>query len=204
MSPGCSSSTAAVLAITCLLSLVSAAAAGRGFSQVSLPAYAWQRDIMYEEVALCSKLECYYRCAAAAAADDGGECVAMAFGARGICQLGSRVLAADGVVDLQQAAAVGRKGRLGHDLTVLCRPEQAEALAETCLAEFASIGLRLRIAERRILAREEEERGGVTIKNVNRPGGGRTGKPAADDIAAEGGDYAARMALRRRLEDEGS
>lgn len=114
----------------------------------------------------------------------------------------ARVLALDGVFDLQQAAAVGRKGRLGSNLTVICASGRAEEVAERCLAEFATIGLRLRISERRILAREEAERGGKTIKTVTRPGGGVTGKPAADEIAAEGGDYAARMTLRRRLEGD--
>jgi uncharacterized protein (TIGR00299 family) protein len=114
-----------------------------------------------------------------------------------------RLLDLAGVLDLQQSAAVGRKGRLGHNLLVLCRPGVIEAAAEACLAEFATIGLRTRVSERRILVRAEQERGTMTVKSVTRPGGGETSKLAADEVAAGGGDYAARMALRRRLEDDG-
>ena len=60
-------------------------------------------------------------------------------------------------------------------------------------------------AERRILAREATTRddgagGAVRVKTATRPDGTRTAKAEMDDVAAAG-DHAARMRLRRRVED---
>jgi uncharacterized protein (TIGR00299 family) protein len=112
----------------------------------------------------------------------------------------ANMLARDEVLDLHQVAAVGRKGRLGHALTVICRRESLEDTAAACLDQFATIGLRLGPSERRVLAREEAG----AVKSVRRPGGGVTKKLAADDVSADGGDYAARAALRRQFEDDRS
>jgi len=105
------------------------------------------------------------------------------------------------VLDVQQAAAAGRKGRLGQAVTVLCRAAALEATAARCLQETTSIGLRLRLSERRLLAREavDLEAGGRSLpaKRVRRPDGGRDAKLEADAVEATGLDRAGRAALRR-------
>lgn len=109
------------------------------------------------------------------------------------------IRAAQGVVDVLQLPAFGKKGRLTARIEVLCAREQLDAVASLCLAETATIGVRLREERRIVLPRESIERHGVRFKRVTRPGGARTTKPEMDDLAAAG-DYATRT---RRRNDTG-
>jgi len=54
-----------------------------------------------------------------------------------------------GALDVHTGAITMKKGRSGHQLTVLARPDQSEALARLVFAETSTIGLRFR-RERRI------------------------------------------------------
>jgi uncharacterized protein (TIGR00299 family) protein len=54
-----------------------------------------------------------------------------------------------GALDVQTGAVTMKKGRSGHQLTVLARPDQSEALARLMFEETSTIGLRFR-GERRI------------------------------------------------------
>jgi len=110
-----------------------------------------------------------------------------------------RLRATPGVVDVLQVPAFGKKGRM------IARAGDVEAVAAACLAETSTLGLRIERAERRILAREATTRddgagGAVRVKTATRPDGTRTAKAEMDDVAAAG-DHAARMRLRRRVED---
>ncbi len=58
-------------------------------------------------------------------------------------------LFAAGALEVYTTAVVMKKGRVGHQLTVLGRPEQLEALSRCLLEETSSLGLRYR-AERRV------------------------------------------------------
>jgi uncharacterized protein (TIGR00299 family) protein len=69
-----------------------------------------------------------------------------------------------GALDVYNTAVTMKKGRAGHHLTVLVRPEQWEALARRLLEETSSIGLRYR-AERRI----ELERSMRTVSTTYGP-----------------------------------
>ena len=50
--------------------------------------------------------------------------------------------ATPGVLDVLQSAAFGKKGRLTAQVQVLCRPDAVAAVAETCLAQTATLGVR--------------------------------------------------------------
>jgi hypothetical protein len=116
-----------------------------------------------------------------------------------------RLRATPGVVDVLQAPAFGKKGRMVAQVQVIARAGDVEAVAAACLAETSTLGLRIERAERRILAREATTRddgagGAVRVKTATRPDGTRTAKAEMDDVAAAG-DHAARTRLRRRVED---
>jgi pyridinium-3,5-bisthiocarboxylic acid mononucleotide nickel chelatase len=110
-----------------------------------------------------------------------------------------RLRASAGVVDVAQIPLVGKKGRLGAQVQVLCRPEAEEAAIEACFRETATIGLRIQRVARAELAREEARHEGLRVKRVRRPGG-TTGKAESDDLD---GGYALRRRMRRRAEGEG-
>ena len=60
----------------------------------------------------------------------------------------------NGALDAMAAAVTMKKGRLGTLLTVLCRPEQEEALTRLLFRETTTLGIRRREEERSILERE--------------------------------------------------
>jgi hypothetical protein len=109
-----------------------------------------------------------------------------------------RLRARPEVRDVCQWPAFGKKGRMLAAVQVLCAPDAVPAVAAACLAETATIGLRWRIEQREVLARETVA-GPGRVKRVRRPDGQVTAKAEAADIAAAGG-YAARAARRREAE----
>ena len=68
--------------------------------------------------------------------------------------------ATDGVLDVVQLPALGKKGRLATQVQVLARPERLDAAIERCFVETTTIGLRWRIEARAVLAREVVDAGG--------------------------------------------
>ena len=110
--------------------------------------------------------------------------------------------ATEGVLDVVQLPAVGKKGRLAAHVQVLARPERLDAAIERCFVETATIGLRWRIEARAVLAREmvtvAAPDGDVAVKLVNRPGGVRSAKAEIDQTTGPG--HAARSSRRRAAE----
>jgi uncharacterized protein (TIGR00299 family) protein len=101
-------------------------------------------------------------------------------------------LRAEGALDVTLTPMIMKKGRAGTELTVLARPEAAEALARTLLRETTTLGLRLRREERRTLSRRlvpvETPYGPVRMKETMRPGVNgatafRDAAPESDDVA---------------------
>ena len=101
-------------------------------------------------------------------------------------------LRAAGALDVTLTPVMMKKGRTGTELTVLARPEAAEALARKLLRETTTLGLRLRREERRTLTRRIVEAatpyGTVRMKETVRPGvDGAAGlcdaAPETDDVA---------------------
>ena len=112
--------------------------------------------------------------------------------------------ALDGVIDVIQLAAIGKKGRLASQVQLLARPERLDAVIDACFAETTTLGLRWRIEARAVLAREQLTvaglQGDVAVKVATRPGGARTAKAEVDQIGVGPGGQAGRAERRRGAE----
>jgi hypothetical protein len=109
-----------------------------------------------------------------------------------------RLRALPEVRDVCQWPAFGKKGRMMAAVQILCAAGAVESVADACLSETSTIGLRWRIESRRVLEREAGD-GEVRTKRARRPDGGVTVKAEANDLAEAGG-YAARGLRRREAE----
>ena len=121
----------------------------------------------------------------------------LAIGLRNLRQL-------DGVLDVNQSPVFGKKGRIGAQVQVLARPEQAAAVVDACLSQTTTLGVRWNLVQRSVLARESgrTQTGGQAIrtKTARRPDGSLTTKAEMDDIAANAHTEAGRRALRIKAE----
>jgi len=108
----------------------------------------------------------------------------------------------DGVHDVIQMAAFGKKGRLAVHVQVLARPDALDDVVAACFCETTTIGLRTHIVQGRALSRRfvdvPLDDGSVSVKLVERPHG-VTGKAEADNLAGVAGQ-AARTRMRRKAE----
>jgi uncharacterized protein (TIGR00299 family) protein len=115
-----------------------------------------------------------------------------------------RLRAVDGVLDLSVGLRLGKKGRSMHAFRLLVRPEATQVVAQHCLVETSTIGLRWREENRLVLHRRSERvtHEGVAVdrKVAMRPDGAETTKAENDSII--GADLAARRRLKRLAEDE--
>jgi uncharacterized protein (DUF111 family) len=116
-----------------------------------------------------------------------------------------QVRALAGVLDVLQYPAFGKKGRMVASVRVLCQSDATDRVAEACLAETTTLGVRVQTAARRILTREHLEvpaAGGavVRVKAAARPGGRRTAKAEMDDLAMLPGGQKVRAAVRADVE----
>lgn len=115
-----------------------------------------------------------------------------------------RLRARPDVLDLCQWAVVGKRGRLASAVQLLCPAAAADALAEACLTETATLGVRIGCVRRRLLARDrrtvEVDGIAVRVKRARRPDGTPTAKAELADLAASGLDLAGRSRLGRRAE----
>jgi len=97
------------------------------------------------------------------------------------------VLLAAGALDVYVTPIVMKKGRPGHELTVLCKPADREPLSTLIVTHTSTIGLRWSVMERCILPREIVTvlvRGQhIAIKVVTLPDGSLRAKPEADAVA---------------------
>ncbi len=62
-----------------------------------------------------------------------------------------------GALDVSLEPIVMKKGRPGHLLRVVCKPEHREALVQVIFAETTTLGVRIHTAERRVQARTSQE-----------------------------------------------
>jgi uncharacterized protein (DUF111 family) len=69
----------------------------------------------------------------------------------------SERLMESGALDVSLEPIVMKKGRPGHLLRVVAKPEDREALAQIVFAETSTLGLRIHAAERRVQARSFHE-----------------------------------------------
>ena len=115
-----------------------------------------------------------------------------------------RLRATDGVLDVVQTPALGKKGRMVASVRVLARPGARERVIERCFAETATLGVRWQSVRRAALEREEAaiDVGGdsIRIKRTHRPEGEVTIKAEMDDLAIAAGGRAEREETRKRAE----
>lgn len=113
-----------------------------------------------------------------------------------------RVRAVDGVHDVVQMAAIGKKSRMAVHVQVLAAPDALPAVTAACFRETTTIGLRTHLVEgqalRRRIAHTIVDGASVDVKLVDRPDGW-TGKAEADHLLGLPG-HASRARLRRQAE----
>jgi uncharacterized protein (TIGR00299 family) protein len=113
------------------------------------------------------------------------------------------IRATEGVVDVLQIGAIGKKSRMTARIEVLCRPDRIEEIAQICFRETTTIGLRMSCDFRAILPRRSEtadhEGRSYRVKTVVRPGGTNTSKVESNDLS-DIEDASHREALRRTLQ----
>jgi len=115
-----------------------------------------------------------------------------------------RLREVEGVLDVLQSPAFGKKGRVCVAVQVLARPEARERALAACFEETTTLGVRIASEERATLARRdasvEAPAGPVRVKAARRPSGRTTAKAEMDDLAGAPGGHAAREARRRAAE----
>jgi pyridinium-3,5-bisthiocarboxylic acid mononucleotide nickel chelatase len=116
-----------------------------------------------------------------------------------------RLRAMEGVRDVVQWPVLGKRGRLGVAVQVLCECALLEPVAQACFHETSTIGLRLASYERRVLERKSRDvstaHGTVPTKVVTRPSGDRTAKAESVVVEDTGTGFAGRQTLRRVAEE---
>ncbi len=116
-----------------------------------------------------------------------------------------RIRAYEGVLDVLQIPAFGKKGRMTAHIQVLGRAGYIEKIASSCLSETATLGVRYQQVDRKVTARrllhhEQGERQ-VPIKVAGRPDGSETAKIEAEFLS-EVGNYGTRKRVRQQVEIE--
>ena len=117
----------------------------------------------------------------------------------------NRLRETDGVLDVTQTMAIGKKGRVTVHVQVLGKPEYLNNIAMACTAETSTLGVRYQLVDRYILDREiiQHDSGTsvVPMKITKRPGAVSTAKAEFDHIASAG-DFSQRKKLKQISELE--
>lgn len=110
----------------------------------------------------------------------------------------------EGVIDVMQTTAFGKKGRLCLSVRVLANPAFENDVIAGCFEQTATIGLRLQMIDRAVLTRKDIQRThgaqSYTVKQAVRPVQGVTEKVAMDELARPGHGYRQRQQLREAIE----
>ncbi len=113
-----------------------------------------------------------------------------------------RIRSTDGVHDVVQMAAIGKKGRMAVHVQVLAAPDALDVVTAACFTETTTIGLRTHLVQgqalRRRIAQTVVDGVPVDVKLVQRPDGA-TAKAEADHLRELAGQ-AGRQRLRRQAE----
>ena len=94
-----------------------------------------------------------------------------------------RLRATAGVLDVIQTPQIGKKGRAIIGLRVLADREVEAAVADLCLTETSTLGLRITEVRRKILPRAAAATADGAVKVAERPDGRLTAKVESDDLA---------------------
>jgi uncharacterized protein (TIGR00299 family) protein len=110
----------------------------------------------------------------------------------------------DGVLDVLQSPAYGKKGRLCIQVQLLARSDALDRALRGCFIETTTLGVRFATERRALLERSSEtwvgREGSVRVKSARRPSGAVTGKAEIDDVADAPGGQAERERRRREAE----
>jgi len=97
----------------------------------------------------------------------------------------------DQVLDASYQLRMGKKGRPQFAIQILALPQAAQTVADLCLTETTTLGVRLAYQQRRVLDREmttiEIDGQPYPVKRALRPDGSRTAKVEADALKSLGG-----------------
>lgn len=114
-----------------------------------------------------------------------------------------RIAGVTGVLSIVQVPVIGKKSRLACQVQILTTSDHVDSVADACLVETRTLGLRVARLERVEVRRATHEvvAGGrrTTVKVADRPHGVRTAKIEADDLAAISGT-AERDDIRQQAE----
>ncbi len=104
-----------------------------------------------------------------------------------------RLRSADGVLDVIQTPAYGKKNRVTMSIQVLASQESADQVAKEILSQTTTLGVRHQTVSRTILEREivqiQQGQGKVRVKVVQRPNGTKTAKVDIDDVNSASNNY---------------
>ncbi len=93
-----------------------------------------------------------------------------------------RLRAAPGVLEVIQTAQIGKKGRAIIGVRVLAARASEAEVAELCLTETSTLGVRISDIRRRILDRHAAATRDGAVKVAERPDGARSAKVESDDL----------------------
>lgn len=116
-----------------------------------------------------------------------------------------RIRSREGVLDVLQIPAFGKKGRMTAHVQVLGRVGFIENIVSYCLAETATLGVRYQLIDRKVTARRahshQQDDKQAPTKIATRPDGSETAKVEAEFLS-EVGDYGTRKRVRQQIENE--
>ena len=111
-----------------------------------------------------------------------------------------RIRSRDGVLDITQAPAFGKNGRLSAHVQILANVADLKDTLEAVLVQTATLGVRWRLASRAVLDRTHGtvhiDGETINVKQVTRPDGEITQKAEHRDIATYATSFGARKRLR--------
>ena len=117
-----------------------------------------------------------------------------------------RLRAHPSVLDVLQAPAFGKKGRLIAQVRILAQPDDLESVFETCFSETTTLGLRWQVVERRVLTRDQAtvqlDGRSIRVKRAQRSGA-VTAKAESGDLLTLKGGRREREAVRKAAEEAG-
>jgi hypothetical protein len=107
----------------------------------------------------------------------------------------------EGVLDVLQIPAVGKKGRMVCQVQVLCRPDVLDDVIDGCFTQTTTIGLRWNMTARAKLARKmatvEDGQRPVSVKLADRPDGRSSAKADVESLRACSGEPARRQRRKK-------
>lgn len=109
----------------------------------------------------------------------------------------------EGVLDVLQVPAFGKKGRMVVQVQVLCRQDVLTGVIDACFTQTTTLGLRWSVTARTKLTRQmavaESGNESLAVKIVERPDGRTTAKSDVEEVRNRGG-HGERQQRRRNAE----